>query len=469
MNIAELGVEVTPKGVAKTTTELDKFSGAAKRAETANDNRAASDKRAAAAANVNAAANRALAASSGAAAFRQRQLAVQSIDVAQSLALGLPPLQVAVQQGGQLAGIYAGQGGLTGAFKEAGASMLRFAKGHPVLVGAITAISAVMTGLRSEINKGSDVTVGFGDTALAVFNVIARSVGSVLAPAYNAVAEVAAQVWNQIIAGAKTVGNAQIGIFVAAKDGIIAAWKTIPGAVGDLTFQAANATIKGVQFLINNVIGQINSLTALANKIPGVDIGAIGNVELPQLSNPFANAAGASSDAISAAVTGGFGQDFLGDFFTEVKTEAIKLAKEGLEPISGAAGRAGGALKNAADKGSDAWKNLRGVTSDTVSKIKQSANELGGSLGGIFRGLLDGTTTWRDAALSALQSVLQYFNQLSTSQGGGGLFGGGLLQGVLGGFLGIGFKNGGYTGNGGRNKEAGCGAWTRVCSTRKSN
>jgi hypothetical protein len=50
----------------------------------------------------------------------------QSLYPPQSLDLGMPPMVVAIQQGGQIAGLFAG------AFKEAAGAVLGFARANPV-------------------------------------------------------------------------------------------------------------------------------------------------------------------------------------------------------------------------------------------------------------------------------------------------------------------------------------------------
>src|SRR5690606_36071509 len=80
---------------------------------------------------------------------------------------------------------------------------------------------------------------------------------------------------------------------------------------------------------------------------------------------------------------------------------------------------------------------------EMAAKMLDAANGLGQSFGGIFKGLIDRTLSWKDAALKAISSVLQYLNQANLAQGGKGLFGGGLFEGLIGGFLGLGFAKGG--------------------------
>lgn len=125
-------------------------------------------------------------------------------------------------------------------------------------------------------------------------------------------------------------------------------------------------------------------------------------------------------------------------------------AAQSIDGVGESATKAGKSIKDAADKGKDAWKGLRKVTDDTLAKIQEATNGLGQSLGGIFKGLLDKTLSWKDAAIQAFNTVLLYLNKMNLARGGSGIFGGGFLQSLIGGFLGISFAGGGYTGNGTR-------------------
>ena len=97
--------------------------------------------------------------------------------------------------------------------------------------------------------------------------------------------------------------NAALNTFQGALDGIIALWSTLPGAIGDLAFQAANALITAVEAMLNGVASRINGfletinsgLSALGSER---QISLIGNLELGRLENTFA---GAAADAGTAA------------------------------------------------------------------------------------------------------------------------------------------------------------------------
>ncbi len=119
------------------------------------------------------------------------------------------------------------------------------------------------------------------------------------------------------IAGVVSFGDRTVAIFQGAYDAAVAIWGSLPGAIGDFAFQAANGLISGVEAMLNGVVTRINSfiqtLNAALALLPewatgegGVRIGILDPVELGRIGNPFegaATAAGAAAaDAFSAAL-----------------------------------------------------------------------------------------------------------------------------------------------------------------------
>ncbi|MFN3938785.1 MAG: phage tail tape measure C-terminal domain-containing protein [Gemmobacter sp.] len=120
------------------------------------------------------------------------------------------------------------------------------------------------------------------------------------------------------IAGVVSFGDRTAAIFQGAYDAAVAIWGSLPGAIGDFAFQAANGLISGVEAMLNGVVTRINSfietLNAALALLPewatgegGVRIGILDPLELGRIGNPFegaATAAGAAAaDAFSAALS----------------------------------------------------------------------------------------------------------------------------------------------------------------------
>jgi len=120
------------------------------------------------------------------------------------------------------------------------------------------------------------------------------------------------------IAGVVSFGDRTAAIFQGAYDAAVAIWGSLPGAIGDFAFQAANGLISGVEAMLNGVVTRINNfingLNAALDLLPdwavgegGVRIGTLDPLELGRIGNPFegaATAAGAAAaDAFSAALS----------------------------------------------------------------------------------------------------------------------------------------------------------------------
>jgi hypothetical protein len=99
-------------------------------------------------------------------------------------------------------------------------------------------------------------------------------------------------------------------------------------------------------------------------------------------------------------------------------------------------------LTSEIEKMSKAYADAK-ISVDLVNASIEQSKQIGSSFGGILKGLVNGTTDWKDATISAIQAILQYSNQMNIAGGGRGIFGGGFFQSLIGGLIGIpGFANG---------------------------
>ena len=110
------------------------------------------------------------------------------------------------------------------------------------------------------------------------------------------------------IAGVVSFGVRTAAIFQGAYDAAVAIWGSLPGAIGDFAFQAANGLISGVEAMLNGVVTRINNfingLNAALDLLPdwavgegGVRIGTLDPVELARIGNPFGGGATAAGEA----------------------------------------------------------------------------------------------------------------------------------------------------------------------------
>lgn len=375
--------------------------------------------------------------------MQQRTMMIYQLnDVAVSLASGMNPAMVVMQQGSQIL-----QGGLMPAIRtlvDLGKSLV--VTFWPV-AAVIGAVSAAVAGLTYEINKTAEVQVGFFDVALAGWQLFAEQVAAWVAPVFGAMGSWLQQGWDAAAPVLKMAGNAVIGTFVGAFDAVKAAWSQLPEAIGYVAFEAARQVSNAMVRMISDVMASVNDLFS---RLDSAAISLGGKASLPRLNvnefqrqnykmeaNPFGGGAGAAN-AAGQAFSDAMGVDYLGSAFGALSQRAqeIALARKEMDAL-------GGSTKAAND-------NAKELATDGLAKVgefgKSVLSTLSSGFADMFKGLLRGTTSVTDA-LSQLLGKLgdlfidQAFNMLFGGLSGGIGGGGGGLFGWLGGLFG--FANGG--------------------------
>jgi hypothetical protein len=211
-------------------------------------------------------------------------------------------------------------------------SVRGFATALVVLRGALirTGIGALIVGVGELIYQLSQLVARVGGVgeAFRLLSDLAAEVWSRVGLALDAALARMAAGWEGLkaaalsaldgtVAGVVGFGDRTVAIFQGAYDGAVALWGSLPGAIGDFAYQAANGLIGGVEAMLNGVVTRINSfietLNAALALLPewatgegGVRIGTLDAVDLSRIDNPFegaATAAGtAAADAFSAAL-----------------------------------------------------------------------------------------------------------------------------------------------------------------------
>lgn len=466
MDLATIGLEAHSDSIVKATDDLDKLSGSAKRAEGAAEglsgaNRAAGDSVAAHAASTrqatgaiaaqtgavkaSAMAYKAQAKAARASAFQQKMLVFQLNDVFVSLASGMNPMMVAIQQGSQISQIYGpGEGGMGMAFKQTGRLMLGVLTKFPLVTAAVAALGIGFVGLHHEINATGDVTVGLGDVMLATLQVAADGIMTVLNPAIQAISPVFSYVWAAVTNSFKNFVNLMVGGFVGAYDAVLATWRNLPAAFADLGIQAAQGILDALASMARGAAGIFNDMMLGIQSqlrkigtyidVPTIDAG----IYAPQLGNQFAGAASGVAGAASKAFQNALGTDYAGKVFDQIAEKARNMAKE--------AEKAGKKAGSAAKKATDPWKGLRGEVDKTAQAMAEKMAGAMRSIGSAIAGVINGTKTWKDVLGEVVNQLIQALfsaQSLKTVFGGGGV--GGLLSGIFGGL----FANGGVFDRGG--------------------
>lgn len=288
------------------------------------------------------------------ATLRMQQMFFQVNDIGVSLAGGMNPFVVMAQQGTQIAQIYGfGNGGVTGIFRDLG-GLIGKLPGYLKLGGiAIGVAAAAVAGLQHEINEVSNVTVTFGDTALAVWQVFRDGIWRLIKPAVDVIATWFSNVWDKVVTGIKWAGNMLINGMRIAVDGIGTAISVIP----DLFLAAFNQALSNVMTKMHDMVWYvaqaINGIAQTMNEVFGTEFGtdALGGI-ITQLSDAsgtaFQNAQGAR-DRISGAWDGfndradeTFASDPMGRLFNAISGRAQQNARDRLaaEDKGGAGGGA---------------------------------------------------------------------------------------------------------------------------------
>lgn len=243
--------------------------------------------------------------------------------------------------------------------------------------------------------------------------------------------------------------NAVIGAFVGAFNGIKDTWSLLPAAMGDITNQAAQATLDGVVSMINKVrtelIQFLQWVAPALSAIPGG--GAIsmslsgmlaqGELKAPEVGNVYAGAAAKVAGDVSSAMQSALSTDYVGKIAeslgfvgNEAETDGAKITGLGaaLDGGDGEGGAAGGARKlgAATDETGGKLKNLKDIGESVSSTLQDGFKDL-------FKGMITGSGNAMDAIsnlLGKLADMLtdQGFQMLFSGFGGGGA--GGFLGGI---------------------------------------
>ncbi len=229
------------------------------------------------------------------------------------------------------AGIMAGR--WVAGMAAAALSVRRVATALVVLRGALirTGIGALIVGAGELVYQFSQLVTKVGGVgeAFQLLGDLAKEVWSRMGLSLDAAFANMAAGWEGMkaaaisalegsIVGVVSFGDRTAAIFQGAYDAAVAIWGSLPGAIGDFAFQAANGLISGVEAMLNGVVTRINTfitgLNAALALLPewatgegGVRIGTLDPVGLARIGNPFegaATAAGAAAaDAFSAALS----------------------------------------------------------------------------------------------------------------------------------------------------------------------
>ena len=488
--------------------------------------------------------------STGQARMQMMNLGYQLNDIGMTLATGMNPLTVMIQQGSQILQIYAGQGGVRAALGDISKMLFGIGK----RLWPIAALAGGFGILQREINKTTDVAVSFGDTVKATFQVlwgyvypfiegpladlkaafgsvldfiaewfpkimntvIGAMVGSVraIAATWDLLPDIWHDTWTVIknftlgfiedianlvtqtllpavVAGLQRILNT----FRFTYEAIKIIWSQLPAIMGDAIGGAVNAVVGGAEKMVNAAVAGINKLLqglqavmdfvgadralewfGFSGQLPTINdadlsnwrmevgnavndttaqIGAaageifrdnwleaaaqIDPTDLSGQMDAYRNAYGELGRRINEIFEQSMGFDYMGQFFEDIRDQAITNAlqriADGVEDVGGAAGRAA--------------EEVRTLMEQLDEQLTTAAENLAGVFGSAFERLAEtGKFTFSDFIQDLNQLIIKstsellqqeltnMFKTLATSQGGLGslfsnlfssLFGGGGL------------------------------------------
>jgi hypothetical protein len=192
------------------------------------------------------------------------------------------------------------------------------------------------------------------------------------------------------IAGVVGFGDRTVAIFQGAYDAAVAIWGSLPGAIGDFAFQAANGLISGVEAMLNGVVTRINSfietLNAALALLPewatgegGVRIGILDPVELGRIGNPFEGAATAAGAAAADAFSAALARTYL-----EPPDLGLGAMADDARARAGGYREAAGMLADAAGRPLASWQALKDAVTGTGADAETAladATAAAGALG----------------------------------------------------------------------------------------
>lgn len=294
--------------------------------------------------------------------YQFQDIGVQMFAASQSSA----PLKMAfmalVQQGAQIQMIMSQAGvgirAVAAAFLDMSKSILIATATNPyLLAGAaiIGAFAGAVKMLQNAANSGADmkkyaeslgltakeirhldnVTVTWGDTAKAVFQVTGRAIWDRIGPAvtgtWNTMKEWAAWIFSAL----KGASNFMIGAYVGAFNVITKTWRTFPAVIGDIFFTGVNAAIDATNMLIRRTVDGLNGFISAANLVlskVGLELPTLSAAQIDRAKNDYAGAAAKLGQTAREELSKALGTDYLGDaarsFGGAVIDQAVKNAKD---------------------------------------------------------------------------------------------------------------------------------------------
>ena len=312
----------------------------------------------------------------------------------------------------------------------------RWVAGLAVAALSVRGLATALVFLRGALIRTGigALIVGAGELVYQFSQLVAR-VGGV-GEAFRLLSDLASEVWSRIglaldaafanmaagweglkaaglsalegtIAGVVSFGDRTAAIFQGAYDAAVSIWGSLPGAISDFAFQAANGLISGVEAMLNGVVTRINNfingLNAALDLLPdwavgegGVRIGTLDPVELARIGNPFEGAATAAGTAAADAFSAALSQTYLEppDLGLGAMADDARGRADGYR-------EAAGMLADTAGRPLASWQALRDAVTGTGSEAEMALADAASSADALNTELDDTATAAGSAGAAA--------------------------------------------------------------------
>jgi hypothetical protein len=291
-------------------------------------------------------------------AYNFQDLGVQMVAAAGSSNPMKMALMAMMQQGSQISGVMMSAGvgvrAVGAAFLGMSKTILLATVTNPILLGIAAAIGtfagavallnktandgasmkeyARSLGLTTkEIRNLDNVTVTWGDTAKAVFQVAGAAIWSQVGPAVNGVWKTMKEWLDWLGSGVKTAVNFTIAAFVGGYAAIKATWATMPAAMGDIFYSTVNVSIEAINTLIRKGVDGINTFIGGANAVldkVGLHLPEVNAGQIAKVNNQYAGAAAKVGKTIHDEVMKAAKVDYVGAVGGAIVDQARKNAQK---------------------------------------------------------------------------------------------------------------------------------------------
>ena len=294
-----------------------------------------------------------------------------------------------------------------------------------VLRGALirTGIGALIVGVGELIYQLSQLVARVGGVgeAFRLLSDLASEVWSRIGLALDAALARMAAGWEGLkaaalsaldgtVAGVVGFGDRTVATFQGAYDGAVAIWGSLPGAIGDFAYQAANGLIGGVEAMLNGVVTRINSfietLNAALALLPewatgedGVRIGTLDAVDLSRIDNPFEGAATAAGTAAADAFSAALARTYI-----TPPDLGLGAMADDARARADAYREAAGMLTDAATRPLAAWQALKDAVTGSGTEAETALTDAATSADALAAGL-DDTAAAANAAGGAARDA----------------------------------------------------------------